>query len=133
MSTIIDGIAGADLSSSRYLLVQADGSDTERIKVATAATDTENLGLLQNDPGDEEIAQVCIHGLAKGKAGGAIEPFDFVMFGTGAKLVTYVGSATNVCVGRYVPRVIDTNGTLSYNDAADGDIIDVFVNIRRID
>lgn len=130
--TSISGIAGADLSASQYLLVYADGGDTERIKVATSATDTQILGVLQNAPSDEGVAQICTHGLTKVRAGAALKPFDHVMWGAGGKVIKYVAGASNVYLGQYIPAVISTAGstvTRSYKDAAANDIIDIFFEI----
>lgn len=128
--SIYPAIAGADLSAGRHLFVKSDGTDSERVILATASTDAQTLGVLQNAPADEGLAQVKVSGLTKVRAGGALEPHDFVMWGTGGKAVKYVAGSGNVCLGRYIPAVIDTNGSLTYVDSAATDLIDIDLDQR---
>jgi len=130
MNCTYPAIAGADLTAARYLFVKSDGTDTEKVILATASTDTSTLGVLQNAPADDSLAEVQTSGLCKVRSGGTLEPHDFIMWGTGGKAVKYVAGSGNVCLGRYIPGVADTNGTLSYVDAAATDLIAVDLDQR---
>lgn len=126
MTTIISGVAGADLSSSKGLAVYSDGSDSEKIKVCTDDQLTTVLGILVNAPGDDEEALICIEGLCTAIAGAAVEPFDRLMVDGSGKLIAHTG-ASNVSFARYIAPVKSANGTLSQPDGADTREIDVFV------
>lgn len=119
--TTIGAIAGADLTSSRYLAVKSDGSDSEKIKIEADDTSVEFLGILQNAPADDGRAKVCISGLCKAKAGGALEPNDYLMVATGGVLVKH--TTGKIRVGRYV-SLAESGATV---DAATNDLI--LVNI----
>ena len=129
MATILPFIAGADLSSSQYLLVKSDGTDSERVIVATAASDNQIVGVLDNAPGDEGIADVVLSGICKVRAGGALEPHDYIMWGTGGKAVKYVAGSGNICLGRYIPEVADAGGSKSYRDAAATDLVTIDLQV----
>jgi len=59
-------LAGADLSSSQYKAVKAASTAGEVVVADSPATETQLLGLLQNDPADGEAADVAVLGVAKG-------------------------------------------------------------------
>jgi hypothetical protein len=63
-------LAGADLSSSQYYVVKL-ASTAGEVVAASAVSDMQ-IGLLQNDPADGEVAEVAIGGIARGKSGGTI-------------------------------------------------------------
>ena len=129
---IIEGIAGEDLSSSKYHVVRfASGT----VLLADAAGDIQDpgvLGLLQNAPANGEEAKVCIFGICTGKAGGALTAGDLVTADVGnttADLVTAAAGTDTYAVGKYIPRVPnDGDGTISVRAAAAGDEVRIFVN-----
>ena len=122
MNETIQGIAGEDLSSSQYLVVYADGGDSERLKVAGAAGNATVVGVLLNKPADEEVCEVCMSGFAPGIAGGALEPFDVLTTDAAGKFVPAT-TQDDYRLGQYVPPL--ENG--AYVDAAAGDKIRVLL------
>lgn len=112
----VGGQAGADLSSSQYLLVKRD-STVGRWILATAVTDSQ-VGVLQNAPASGEECDVVIFGRAFAKVGAAITIGGPLMWGTGAKLIDHTGNtAFRLAVADFAH-----NAT-----TASGDKIDVLV------
>jgi hypothetical protein len=75
--------AGADLSSSQYLAVQvaADGD------IEVSATDGAAIGILQNEPTENQVAAVRVVGISKAVAGAhPIAPLALVAAGTAGKI-----------------------------------------------
>jgi hypothetical protein len=100
--------ANADLSAKQHTFMKYVA--TEKVDLATSATGTELLGVLQNKPQSGEFATVAYAGLSKLVAGGAIT--------AGAIVTTNAsGRATAVASGQMgAARAISAAG-------ADGDII----------
>lgn len=122
---IIRAKAGESLTTKQYFGVYVDGSDGENVKlVATDGGPAGSLclGLLQNEPADDDVAQVAIHGIAKGKAGEALEPFDQLTFNASGKL-RKADSAGDHIVGYYIPQASGN----ALPDAATDDVINVLL------
>jgi hypothetical protein len=100
--------ANADLSAKQYTFMKYVA--TEKADLATSATGTELLGVLQNKPQSGEFATVAYAGLSKLVAGGAIT--------AGAILTTNTsGRAAAVASGQVgAARAISAAG-------ADGEVI----------
>lgn len=113
------GIAGADLSALQYTFIYADGADSEKLKGQTSDTNLATVGVLINTPGDDEQAVYIAEGKVDVYAGGAIEPYDYVMTDANGKAV--VATTGKVILGQYVPD--PENGALP--DAASGDLIPI--------
>ncbi|WP_050886987.1 capsid cement protein [Bradyrhizobium sp. ORS 285] len=110
-------MAGADLSASQNLIVKAQSDGT--LVLAAAATDA-IVGVLKNYPVSGHQAVYQFTGVTKVKAGGTINPGDFVTSnGSGAAVSTTTNGDT--VIGRYV-------GTAA---AASGDLIEVQMGIFR--
>lgn len=62
-------VAGADLSAKQYHFVKLDGNG---LAVACAAVTDEPVGVLQNDPGLGEEAEIMASGISKLSADSAI-------------------------------------------------------------
>lgn len=100
---IVGGYAGAALTSSQYLWVYPDGTDSEKFKVLTDDTYYSNgVGVLQNAPADDGAASVSVGGLCTAKAGGTIEPFDWVTNDSAGKTVAW--TAGTIKRGIYLPE-----------------------------
>ena len=117
---ILQGTAGADLTSSQYLWVKADGTDDEKLKIENGPTSRECVGLLRNAPADEEEGWFVIAGVARGVAGGAIEPYDEIT--NNASGQTVKATTGDLIRGRYIGRF----------DAAANDQIDVLVYDNKV-
>ena len=118
---ILQGTAGADLTSSQYLWVKADGTDDEKLKVENnATTSRECVGLLRNAPADEEEGWLVIAGVARGVAGGVIEPYDEITNDAAGKTVK--ATTGDLIRGRYIGRF----------DAAANDEIDILVYDNKV-
>lgn len=116
--------AGADLSSSQYLAVYRDGSDTENVKAATSGVALTFAGILQNAPADDEEAVVAVFGHCTAKAGEALEPGDYLTIGSDSRMDKWAPGSGEVAIGQYLPKPGDgTNG----RDAANGDEIRVLL------
>ena len=122
MDKIIEGVAGADLSSLQFTAVYKDGTDSEEIKSATDATSNEILGILQNAPADGGRAQVMTGGFSTAIAGEALEPYDLLTVGTGGKM--YKAEEGEAIIGQYIPPV-KGGATASQDDAVASDEIRV--------
>lgn len=122
MDKIIEGVAGADLSSLQWTAVYKDGTDSEQIKSATDATSNEVLGILQNAPADDGRAEVMTDGFSTAIAGEALEPFDLLTVGTGGKM--YKAEEGECIVAQFIPPV-KGGQTASHDDAAASDEIRV--------
>ena len=64
-SAIVGMLAGANLSAAgnQYKLVKIASTAGEVVLVGS--TSILSIGVLQNNPADGEVAQVCIHGISK--------------------------------------------------------------------
>lgn len=118
----IHAVAGADLSSSQYKWVYADGADTEKIKVAGDAGNATVVGLLEDTPADDAVGKVTINGFGIGIAAEALEPFDYVTSDANGDC-RVVDTSNDYILGQYVPEAI--GGALP--DAADGDEVRILV------
>ena len=85
--------AGADLSAKQFYVVYLSSADT--VNVATSNSTQVPIGILQNDPESGKPASVCVSGVSKAEAGGAISAGDIVTFGSDGR-VTSLGGATGV-------------------------------------
>lgn len=124
--TIIKAVAGESMASAQYHAVYVDGADAERVKIADGAADAYNtrfLGIVQNAPADDEVAEVCTQGFCFAKAGAAIEPYDLLQVenSTGRLIPLDEG----ICVGQYIPGLVDATAT--GRDAADTDEVYVYL------
>lgn len=89
--------ASADLSAKQFFAVKFSGSRT--VNVPSASTDLV-YGILQNKPKSGEVADVVFEGICKMQAANAgITTGTKIMSDTAGKMVTFVGSAGNTCVG----------------------------------
>jgi hypothetical protein len=131
---IIRAKAGENLTSHQFKLVYVDGSDTENVKLVATNGGTVGshiLGVLQNTPGDDEAALVCVEGLCTAKAGAALEPFDLLTVNASG-LLRKASQAGDYIVGCYVPESVAN----ARRDAASGDEIRVLLfgdKTRRLD
>ena len=131
---IIRAKAGEDLSSHQFKLVYVDGSDTENVKLVATNGGTVGshiLGVLQNEPEDDEAALVCVEGLCTAKAGAALEPFDLLTVNASG-LFRKASQAGDFILGCYVPESVAN----ARRDAASGDEIRVLLfgdKTRRLD
>lgn len=76
--------AGADLSALQFTAVKMGTG--RKVVSATANTDT-IIGVLMNKPVSGQASEVCIAGVAKGIAGGAISAGDKLTATTGGKFI----------------------------------------------
>lgn len=104
-------IAGADLSGSQYYIVKT-GSTARQVVLASAATSM--LGVLQNKPNVDEVAEVAVMGTAKVIAGGTISYGDNVTVNASGKAITR--TTENYILGTALEA------------GADGSIIEVLLN-----
>lgn len=128
--TIIKAVAGEALTSAQYLAVYVDGSDGERVKAADGAADAYSsrvLGILQNAPADDAVAEVCIKGFCLARAGAAIEPYDYIQVENSTGRV--IPLADGECIGQFLPALVDATAT--GRDAADGDLVRVLLFPRK--
>lgn len=109
-------IAGADLRTNQYHLLMSNGTGSgndNKVKLATANAKT--VGVLNNTPNTNEMAEVIISGTAKIEVGEAVE---------NGKLITSnsTGEAEVVdAAGEYI-----SGQSIAYG-AADGDVIEIIV------
>lgn len=105
--------AAADLSAKQFFCVKISAANA--VNLAAASTDAV-IGILQNKPKSGAEAQVATGGLTKAHAGAAITAGAKVMSDANGKVIPYVGSAGNCCIG------IAKDGA-----GADGDIFSVYL------
>lgn len=101
--TIPGLVATGDLSSYQYYLVKL-ASTAGACKVSAATTDY-TIGVLQNDPGDGEAAEVAAIGIVKAKAGAATTAGVFQM----ANSTGYVTDVNTT--GRIVAFALEASAT----------------------
>lgn len=111
-------VAGEAMTDKQFYIVQL-ASDGD-IEVAEGATDLV-VGVLQNTPAAGEQAVYQFTGVAKVKAGGAINVGDWVTTDGNGKAVATTTDG-NIVIGRFV-------GTAA---AADGDLIEVQLGIQHL-
>lgn len=88
--------ANADLSAKQFFCVKLAGAFA--VDVPSASTDAV-VGVLQNKPKSGDAAEVATAGVSKCVAGAAITAGAKVMSDTTGKVIAYVGSAGNTCIG----------------------------------
>lgn len=90
--------AGEDLSSLQYYLVKFSADDTVK-----SASDTDNVvGVLQNEPGNGETAEVAYEGKSKIVASASISAGDFLgstANGKAVKVTASEGGSARAIVG----------------------------------
>jgi hypothetical protein len=135
--------AGADLSAYRYAPVKLGANANE---VLLAGAGDEVIGILQNEPGNGEAAAVRIAGTSLVKAAGAITKGAAVV-ANGAIAdgkVTTAGAGhthTENTAAAYVQNattsspnaasVVQIIGRLLQATAADGDLVEMYLNPQR--
>lgn len=77
-------LAGDDLTGSQYCFVEGTAGDA--VGLATAAG--QPLGTLNNAPAEGEVCEIVTSGVAKVKAGGAIDEYDKIEVGASGKAAT---------------------------------------------
>lgn len=114
--------AGADLSSTgQFLFIYLDSSDSYKAKLLTTPVyTTAPVGVLQNAPADNAIAEFRRSGLATVTAGGAITPWAPVTVNSASKAV--VAGPGDMVLGYYKPHNTAA-GVLA--SAASGDLIKI--------
>ena len=108
--------AGEDLSADadRYKAVKLNGTTAKEVIKVTGATDNP-IGILQNSPADEQLAQVAVLGTSKVRAGGAFNANAFLKIDAAGKFVTGGGGS-------------DVNRAIALEAAtADGDIVEALL------
>jgi len=110
--------AGEAMTDKQHYIVQL--SATGLIEVAEGATDLV-VGVLQNTPDAGEQAVYAFSGVAKVKAGGAINIGDFVTTDASGKAVATTTDG-DVIIGRFI-------GTAA---AASGDLAQIQLGISRL-
>ena len=104
--------AGADLSAHQYGAVRGAGANA--CNIASFATDSDILGVLQNKPKSGEAATVAYAGISKVLAGAAITVWNAVTVNGSGRAITVTSGS--MCMG----QAIEAAG-------ADGDIISVLL------
>jgi len=110
--------AGEDMTAKQHYIVQL--SATGLIEVAEGATDL-IVGVLQNTPDTGEQAVYAFSGVAKVKAGGAINIGDWVTTDSAGKAIATTTDG-NITIGRFI-------GTAA---AADGDLAEVQLSVQHL-
>lgn len=119
---MIKAVAGADLATDGEILVYADGTDSEKVKVQASDSSVESLGILCGGRNqDDDEVDVVVEGFTFATAGGALEPMDYLMAATGGKLVK--ATTGKVIIGQYIPVI--------NRDAADGDRIRILLHADK--
>ena len=104
-------VAGADLSSSRYLLVKLDGT------IPADATEVP-VGAITTPGGNGDRISVAYQGIATCVAGDQLIPFGLVMADAATgKVIDHVGGGSNVILGQYIPEL--ENGEINNNVAGE--------------
>jgi hypothetical protein len=88
--------ASSDLSSNQFYAVKA-ASTAGEVGVVTAGSD-DCIGILYNEPGSGEAAEVAAGGILKGKAGDSISAGALVSFNSTGKLIP-ANSTANIVIG----------------------------------
>lgn len=100
-------VAGADLSSSRYLLVKLDGT------IPADATEVA-VGAITTPGGNGDRISVAYQGISTCVAGAALTPYGLVMADGNGKVIDAVtGLGLNTIVGQYIPEL--ENGEINTN------------------
>lgn len=115
VGTDISVVAGADLSAQQYRGVKVN---TAGALVLGNATDLNQIGVLQNNPGNGQPATVRISGVTKAKAGGTVAAGDRVTTDANGAFVT-------ATTGKQVLGVALTG-------AASGDVFTVLLSERGV-
>lgn len=139
MTTCINGFADADIRSSNSggagHIVQ-NQTDDERLALVTSRHSDTVVGMLTNDDGAAagDFLGFVYAGVARGKAGEALEPFDYVISLTDSEFGKYQAGSGAVVVGQYIPEAA-ADGT-DLPDAVAGEDVRVFLfanKARRAD
>jgi hypothetical protein len=113
-------VAGADLSSSQYLVVKLSGN---QVVLATGLTDRP-FGILQNAPGSAGAAEVCILGKSKLVCGGSVASNALVGSDSAGKgtaiTVNAAGTTYNYAVGIVLTQATAASGIAQVNVFAGG-------------
>tara|TARA_Y100000593_G_scaffold41303_1_gene79292 strand:+ start:5804 stop:6211 length:408 start_codon:yes stop_codon:yes gene_type:complete len=100
-AVIVSAIAGAGLEGLTNVFVAIDGA-TGKVSLATTPGATDIYGVLLQGAAEDEVVNVHVRGPIAGvKAGGAIQPGDYVTVGAGG--AAFAASTGNTVVGQYVP------------------------------
>lgn len=83
-------VAGADLSSSQFLVVKVTAART--VNLANTGGEAA-YGILQNKPKEGEVADVGIFGVSKAVAGGSFSGSQYLMTDSSGRLI--VATSTN--------------------------------------
>lgn len=118
-------VAGADLSSSRYLLVKLDGT------IPADATEVA-VGSITTPGGNGDRISVAYQGIATCVAGAAIAPYGLVMADSNGKVIDAITGAfgTNTIVGQYIPEL--ENGEINTNVADEEVRVFLFADKTRL-
>ena len=90
--TYVSMVANEDLSTAQYKLVNVDGDNGVKLRVAAGAP---GVGVLDNKPKSGEHATVVVMGLTRAFAGGTVTAGQFVTS-------TASGTFTNATSGNYI-------------------------------
>ena len=121
-------VAGADLSSSRNLLVKLDGT------IPADATEVA-VGSIATPGGNGDRISVAYQGIATCVAGEALNAYGLVMAGTAAtagQVLNAVTGAfgTNTILGQYIPEL--ENGSINTNVAGEEVRVFLFADKTRL-
>lgn len=106
--------AAADLRNNQYQVMRISG--VQLCNVASDATKTSAIGVLQNKPNTGQFADIGIIGKAKVMAGAAITAGDNISYNGSGRAITVV-SGNNMVIG----KALETS-------TADGQLISVWLS-----
>ena len=118
-------VAGADLSSSRYLLVKLDGT------IPADATEVA-VGAITTPGGNGDRISVAYQGISTCVAGDQLTPFGLLMADGNGKVIDAVTGllGTNTIVGQYIPEL--ENGSINTNVADEEVRVFLFADKTRL-
>jgi len=115
VGTDISVVAGADLSAQQFRGVKVNSSG---LAVVANATDLNQIGVLQNNPGNGQTGTIRITGVTKAKAGGTVAAGDRVTTDANGAFITAT-TGKQVC-------------GIALTGAASGDVFTVLLSERGV-
>lgn len=98
------------LGAAKYIIVQALTTAARQAIMATAATSSTILGVLQNGPAVGEAMSIACHGLSKIVAGGALSANGMITTNASGRAAAVTSG--DICVGRVLEAAV-----------SDGDVV----------
>lgn len=110
-------IAAADMSAKQYHIARLSAADT--VNQGSASTQTDLFGVVQNNPGADEMATVCVEGMTPIVCGSSIAVNALITCSPSGRAIT--GAPASGASAMIIGKVLEAA-------SADGDIVTAWVH-----